>query len=150
MKILAAFVSGLIFSLGLTLGGMTIPSNIIGFLDLTGTWKPSLMFVMIGAILIYSVSFRWIIKRPRPVLDSQFHVPSPGAVTPRLIGGALLFGMGWGLAGFCPGPALTALGAGSAEALTFVLFMLAGMWVFQLTSAAIPSNSERVSADKDN
>lgn len=95
--LISAFVSGLIFALGLTLGGMTIPSNVIGFLDITGTWRPALIFVMAGAILVYSISLRLILRRQGPIFEPDFHVPQPGPVSARLLIGSGIFGIGWGL-----------------------------------------------------
>jgi uncharacterized membrane protein YedE/YeeE len=128
----SAFICGLVFSLGLTIGGMTIPNNIIGFLDITGAWKPALMFVMVGAIFIYSIGFRLIMRRRRPLFDFEFHVPQPGVVTARLIIGAALFGVGWGLGGFCPGPAFVSAGAGSLDAIVFTAFIFVGMWIHRV------------------
>ena len=131
--LLSAFISGLIFALGLAVGGMTIPNNVIGFLDLTGVWKPALMFVMGGAILVYAVANRLILRRKRPVFGDDFHVPKPGLVDSKLLLGSAVFGIGWGLGGFCPGPALTAIGAGASDALIFGFFMLAGMGVQRMS-----------------
>jgi uncharacterized protein len=122
-----AFIAGLIFALGLAIAGMTKPENVIGFLDLTGTWRPALAFVMVGAIMVFGVTYRIIIKRPRPFFDLKFHLPDKTRIDRRLIGGAVLFGLGWGIAGYCPGPALTALGAGVSDTFIFVPALLAGM-----------------------
>lgn len=132
MKIFSAFFSGLIFALGLVLAEMTIPARVIGFLDLSGTWNPSLIFVMIGAILVYSIAHRLILRRSKPVFDDEFHIPLSGRITIQLIAGSMIFGIGWALAGFCPGPAITSAGAGSSEALIFVLFMVVGMAIYRL------------------
>ena len=126
-KIISAFIAGLIFSVGLTLGGMTRPENVLGFLDITGVWKPALVFVMAGAILIYFFGFRIVMSRQKPIFDSEFHVPEFSQVTKSLVIGSILFGVGWGLSGFCPGPAIVCLGAGSTDALLFTAFMVIGM-----------------------
>jgi hypothetical protein len=121
-----AFVSGVLFALGLVVGGMTQPAKVQGFLDVTGAWDPTLMFVMGGALLVYGVLYRLIMKRPAPLLEAKFHVPSRRDLDGRLIGGAALFGVGWGLAGYCPGPGLASLGGGVMP-LTFVVAMIVGM-----------------------
>lgn len=132
MKIFSAFISGLIFALGLVLAEMTLPARVIGFLDLSGTWNPSLIFVMIGALFVYSIALRLILRRSKPVFDNEFYIPAAGGITIQLMTGSMIFGMGWGLAGFCPGPAITSAGAGSSEALIFVLFMVVGMAIYRL------------------
>lgn len=121
-----SFLSGVLFALGLVIGGMTQPAKVQGFLDVTGAWDPTLVFVMGGALIVYGVLYRLIMKRPAPLLEAKFHVPSRRDLDGRLIGGAALFGVGWGLAGYCPGPGLASLGGGVMP-LTFVVAMLAGM-----------------------
>jgi uncharacterized membrane protein YedE/YeeE len=125
-----AFLSGLLFSGGLGLAGMTIPNNVIGFLDIMGTWKPALAFVMLGGIVVYAISFRLIIRRPKPIFGSEFHMPQTGSINSQLIIGSAIFGIGWGTAGFCPGPAFTAVGAGSVDAAIFTFFMLTSMALY--------------------
>lgn len=127
--IIIAFLSGLIFGLGLIISGMASPAKVLGFLDLTGSWDPSLIFVMAGAIGLGSVAFAWARKCNIPM-------PSATKIDHRLIIGALMFGIGWGIAGFCPGPALVGLGAGSLKALVFVAAMLAGMGLYEVYLAA--------------
>lgn len=128
---LAAFVVGFIFALGLGVSGMTQPQKVIGFLDLFGNWDPSLMFVMAGAILVHFVSYRWIRRRPSPLLSPRWHIPTKKEITPALVVGSLIFGVGWGLAGFCPGPALTSLANLQSTPVVFVVSMLAGMLLFK-------------------
>lgn len=128
---LLAMVVGFLFALGLGLSGMTEPEKVVGFLDLFGNWDPSLMFVMIGAIAIHFVSYKIIRKRASPLLSADWHVPTKTNISSSLIIGSLLFGTGWGLAGFCPGPALTALSSLNARPLLFVVSMLVGMLIFQ-------------------
>lgn len=129
---LIAFFAGLLFALGLALSGMTNPHKVQAFLDITGNWDPSLMFVMVGAISVYGIGYRLVrAKRGSPVLSREWHVPPRGEITPALIAGALIFGMGWGLAGYCPGPALVSVGALKSSALIFVAAMLAGMLAFR-------------------
>lgn len=127
-----AFLVGLAFALGLGLGGMTQPARVLGFLDVTGDWDPSLAFVMLGAVATYAVAFRLVRQRARPLLASDFVLPARRDLDANLLVGALVFGVGWGLAGLCPGPALTALGSGEPAALRFVGAMFAGIAVHKL------------------
>lgn len=126
-----AFLSGLVFGIGLLVSGMANPEKVLNFLDITGHWDPSLMLVMIGAIAVGLVSFSIAKKRTLSFLGLGIKLPTANKVDTRLIGGSLLFGMGWGLAGFCPGPALVALGSGEFKGLVFVLAMIAGMLLFE-------------------
>ena len=130
MRTLVAFVAGLVFGLGLLLSGMADPAKVLGFLDLAGAWDPSLMFVMGGAVGVGVVAFAVARRRTRSLLGEPMQLPTSTGVDRRLVAGALLFGAGWGLAGFCPGPALVALGLGEAKAVVFVAAMLAGMGLF--------------------
>ncbi len=123
----AAFGSGLVFSLGLGIAGMTRPSKVIGFLDLFGAWDPSLVLVMGGAVFVGLVSFALILRRASPVLVSRFVLPARHSIDARLFLGSALFGVGWGLAGVCPGPALVAAVTGSVPVLAFVAAMAAGL-----------------------
>lgn len=132
---LVAFASGLLFALGLGIGGMTKPSKVIGFLDVAGDWDPSLAFVMGGALLVYFFVGRVALARPRPLFDETFHVPDRRDIDGRLVIGSILFGAGWGLAGYCPGPALVSLASGRTTVVVFVASMLAGMWIFQRWNA---------------
>lgn len=128
----SAFFAGLIFAVGLALSGMTQPHKVIGFLDLFGDWDPSLIFVMIGAIVVHAVSYRLIRRRATPLLESEFHWPKENRITGRLVIGAILFGVGWGLGGFCPGPALVSLGSFEMRPLIFTVSMIAGIGLFKL------------------
>jgi len=127
-----SFLCGLIFGIGLIIAGMANPAKVLGFLDLAGRWDPSLAFVMGGAIAVGLIAFRFAKKRSRTWLGGPMQLPTRRDIDPPLVWGSLLFGAGWGVAGFCPGPALTALGAGSGPALIFVLAMLAGMGIFEV------------------
>jgi uncharacterized membrane protein YedE/YeeE len=131
MSAFSAFVAGLVFGIGLLLSGMTDPGKVIGFLDIAGTWDPSLGFVMGGAILVGAFAFRVAGKRARTLMGGAFHLPHRRDIDPRLVGGSVLFGIGWGLAGFCPGPALVSFGAGYEKAAVFVAAMLGGMLLFR-------------------
>ncbi|MCM0043859.1 MAG: YeeE/YedE family protein [Burkholderiaceae bacterium] len=132
MDILSSFIVGLIFGIGLILAGMTDPSKVIGFLDVAGLWDPSLAFVMGGAILVGVVAFRFARKRSAAFFGGAMRLPTRDDIDRRLVLGSLAFGVGWGMAGFCPGPALTALGTGNGKAVIFVLAMIAGMALFEL------------------
>ena len=129
---LAEFGVGLLFGIGLILSGMTDPSKVLGFLDLAGLWDPSLAFVMGGAILVSLGAFTVAKKRTTSFLGGAMQLPTSRLIDKRLVVGSLLFGAGWGLAGFCPGPALTSLGTGNPKAVVFVLAMLAGMALFEV------------------
>ncbi|TAL79267.1 MAG: YeeE/YedE family protein [Burkholderiaceae bacterium] len=131
MRTLMASFAGLIFGMGLILSGMTDPSKVIGFLDLAGRWDPSLAFVLGGAVLVGVFAFRIAAARPKAILGSPIHLPTVRRIDRRLILGGLTFGIGWGLAGYCPGPALTSLVTGGIKPLIFTVAMLAGMGIFE-------------------
>lgn len=133
-----AFASGLLFALGLGLAGMTRPENILAFLDLAGAWDPALMLVLAGASGLYLLGAPLVLRRSRPLLAPRFDLPRRRAIDLRLLGGAALFGVGWGLVGLCPGPALVGLAGGSRDVLLFVAAMLAGMALFTRTDASSP------------
>lgn len=124
---LIAFLVGLVFALGLGVGGMTQPPRVLAFLDVAGAWDPTLAFVMAAAVAVYAVAARVAGHQAHPVYAATFALPTRRDIDPSLVGGAALFGVGWGLAGLCPGPALTSLGSGAPAALLFVVAMLAGM-----------------------
>ena len=132
MQIIAALATGLIFGLGLILSGMTDPSKVIGFLDLTGQWDPSLAFVMGGAILVGVVAFQFAKGREKSLLGDVMRLPTTRQVDRRLVLGSLAFGTGWGLAGYCPGPALVAVAQGGMQPLIFVAAMLGGMALYEI------------------
>jgi uncharacterized membrane protein YedE/YeeE len=126
-----AFVAGLVFGIGLLVSGMINPAKVLGFLDLAGRWDPSLALVMVGAIAIGVVGFVIAGRRATTVLGTPMLLPTARTIDRRLIVGGAVFGIGWGLAGFCPGPAVAALGAGHLKAIVFVAAMVAGMLVFE-------------------
>ncbi|MEJ7872882.1 MAG: DUF6691 family protein [Rubrobacteraceae bacterium] len=134
LRILVNLFAGALFGLGLAVSGMVDPAKVIGFLDVAGDWDPTLAFVMGGALLVTIPAFRLIFKRPRPVLADEFELPTKKELDARLLGGSALFGVGWGLSGFCPGPAVTALATGLTPVFAFVVAMIAGMaiykWIF--------------------
>ncbi|MGL5290951.1 MAG: DUF6691 family protein [Vibrionaceae bacterium] len=131
MNLFFSLLAGLIFGIGLLLSGMANPAKVIGFLDITRVWDPSLAFVMGGAISIGFFAFRLAKKRSDSVFGGAINLPSSKQIDKRLIGGAILFGIGWGLAGICPGPALVLLGAGVTKGVIFFSAMLAGMLLFE-------------------
>jgi uncharacterized membrane protein YedE/YeeE len=126
----AAFAAGLLFGVGLLLSGMTDPAKVIGFLDVAGAWDPSLAFVMAGAILVGFFAFGAARRRARSFLGGALALPQRRDIDNRLVGGSLVFGIGWGLAGYCPGPALVSFGSGQDKAAVFVIAMLCGMLVY--------------------
>ena len=132
MIVLASLLAGLVFGLGLIISGMANPAKVLGFLDLTGTWDPSLAFVMGGAIAVGLVAFAVAGRRTSSLLGVDMRLPSARHIDRRLVAGSVLFGIGWGIAGICPGPGLVSLGMGEIKALVFVAAMLAGMGVFEL------------------
>jgi uncharacterized membrane protein YedE/YeeE len=134
-----AFLTGLIFGAGLILSGMVNPAKVLAFLDLAGAWDPSLALVMGGAIAVALPAFVFLKGRTQTVFAEPLHLPSRQDIDTRLILGSLGFGVGWGLAGFCPGPALVAVGALKPEAVVFVIAMLAGMGLFELMERRKPS-----------
>jgi uncharacterized protein len=136
MKALVAFASGALFALGLGLGGMTQPAKVLAFLDVSGRWDPSLAFVLAGAIAIHALAVRVARRWPAPLLEERFHLPTKTAIDRRLVGGAALFGLGWGLAGYCPGPAITSAASGSASAAIVVAAMIVGMMLERLYESA--------------
>ncbi|WP_029004853.1 DUF6691 family protein [Azorhizobium doebereinerae] len=144
MGILAQLLAGLVFGLGLVISGMANPAKVLNFLDVAGTWDPSLAFVMAGAVAVTFIGFRLVLARPRPLFAAAFQVPTRRDLEPRLIVGPAIFGIGWGLSGLCPGPAFTALALAAPGALVFMPAMLAGMaaarWL-ATRAPAIPSPS---------
>lgn len=138
MPIVTALIAGLLFGIGLIVSGMADPAKVLGFLDPTGSWDPSLAFVMAGAIAVGLGAFAVARRRRTSLIGLQIKLPASTTVDRRLIGGSLLFGMGWGIAGFCPGPGLVALGMGQPKAAVFVLAMLAGMGLFELLENRTP------------
>ena len=127
MRQLPAFVAGLLFGAGLLVSGMTRPARVASFLDVGGRWDPSLAFVMAGAIAVFALAWRAVARRGRSLRGGRLHLPAERYVDTRLLAGSAVFGVGWGLAGFCPGPALVSAASGAAPALVFVAAMIVGM-----------------------
>ncbi|GFM80499.1 membrane protein [Pseudomonas cichorii] len=139
MRKLTALIAGLLFGTGLLMAGMTNPAKVLGFLDIAGQWDPSLAFVMIGAIAVAFLPFRWAGKHRHSLLGAPMQLPASRTLDKRLIGGSLLFGVGWGIAGLCPGPAVALLLTLQWQPLVFVISMLAGMLIFR----ALETRSKR-------
>ena len=127
MSMLFSLLAGIIFGAGLTLSDMVNPARVLNFLDVAGTWDPTLMFVMAGGLAVTTLGYRWVFRRSSPLADDKFHVPTRQQIDLPLVGGAALFGVGWGLAGICPGPAFTDLATLEPKVLLFVAAMLGGM-----------------------
>lgn len=132
MSFLVNLALGLLFGVGLVVSGMSDPAKVLNFLDLFGTWDPSLAFVMGGAVIVAFVGYRLVLARPAPIAGGRFHLPERTEIDRRLLVGSAIFGLGWGLGGFCPGPALTALGLAAPGTLAFVPAMLLGMWAARM------------------
>lgn len=130
--VFASLLSGLVFGLGLIVSGMANPAKVLGFLDIAGAWDPSLALVMVGAIAVAAIAFAVARRRTVSLLGAAMKLPTARDIDRRMVLGSVLFGIGWGVAGFCPGPALVALGMGEGKALVFVLAMLADMVIFEL------------------
>ncbi len=127
MSILLNLAAGLIFGLGLVISGMANPAKVLNFLDVAGNWDPSLAFVMLGAIAVTAMGFRLVLRRPKPLLEQSFQLPGQSSIDGPLVIGSAIFGLGWGLFGFCPGPAITSLGLAATSTLVFVPMMLIGI-----------------------
>ena len=139
MKSVVAFLCGLLFAVGLVLSGMTLPAKIIGFLDIFGDWDPSLAFVMGGAVMVH-LGFQQLFKnRKRPLFDTEFHLPARTEFDYKLFGGAAIFGVGWGLSGFCPGPAIVSLVTVAPESLLFFVGMVLGILMYRGLGAIYPA-----------
>lgn len=127
MPLLIALLIGMVFGAGIGVSGMANPAKVLNFFDVAGIWDPSLAFVMGGALIVTFIGYRFVLRRRAPVFDVRFHLPTRRDIDAPLVGGSALFGIGWGIAGFCPGGAIPALGLGEPDALMFVLSMLGGI-----------------------
>ena len=134
MSLVVNLALGLLFGIGLVVSGMSDPSKVLNFLDLFGTWDPSLAFVMGGAVITAFFGYRLVLKREKPVAAASFHLPASNAIDSRILIGPAIFGIGWGLGGFCPGPALTATTLGSVGAYAFLPMMFVGMWLARMSA----------------
>lgn len=144
MQVVMALIAGVVFGIGLIVAGMTDPSKVIGFLDLAGTWNPSLAFVMGGAILVGIVAFRFAGKREKSLLGTAMRLPTASQIDRRLVLGGLAFGVGWGLGGYCPGPALASLATGAVEPVILTIAMLVGMGIFELLDRTTQARKVRL------
>ena len=142
MKALSAFVSGALFSIGLTISGMTNPANVRGFLDVAGGWNPSLFFVLLAAVVVTGIGYRLVWKRPKPLFEPIFSVPTSRIIDARLLTGSAIFGIGWGLIGLCPGPALSSVVSGESVIYVFIAAMLAGMLIQRYVMAFITAKMQ--------
>ena len=142
--VFTSLLAGLVFGLGLVVSGMANPAKVLGFLDLAGVWDPSLAFVMAGAIAVAALAFALAKNRAVSILGAAMKLPGSREIDRRLVIGSVLFGIGWGVAGFCPGPGLVALGMGEIKALVFVAAMLLGMDLFELIERRKPASPLRV------
>lgn len=132
IKNLSSLFCGILFGLGLVVSQMVNPVKVLAFLDIAGHWDPSLALVMASALITLGLAYRLIIRRPSPILEQSFHLPDATRIDARLLTGSALFGLGWGLSGFCPGAAIAAIGYGRTEVLLFTLAMCVGIWLFRL------------------
>jgi uncharacterized membrane protein YedE/YeeE len=132
LKNLSALFCGILFGLGLVISQMVNPAKVLGFLDIAGNWDPSLALVMASALITLGLAYRLILIRAAPILEQSFFLPGAVGIDARLLIGASLFGIGWGLSGFCPGAAIAAIGYGHIETLLFTLAMCVGIWIFKL------------------
>ncbi len=128
LRVLSAAAIGLVFGIGIGISGMANPAKVLNFFDVFGTWDPSLLLVMGSALTVTFLGYRFVLRRPAPIFGAKFHLPAKGDLDLSLIGGSALFGIGWGIAGFCPGGAIPALGSGETGPLLFVLAMIGGMF----------------------
>lgn len=126
-RVLSALVIGLIFGTGIALSGMANPAKVLNFFDFAGTWDPSLAFVMGAALIVTAIGYRFVLARPRPVLEPRFNLPTSRSLDVPLVAGSAVFGIGWGITGFCPGGAIPALGLGEVDAMAFVAAMIGGI-----------------------
>lgn len=127
MHLALVFCAGLVFGLGIAISGMANPAKTLNFFDVAGTWDPSLAVVMVTALAVTAIGYRLVLRRPRPVFEPRFQLPTARVIDARLVGGAALFGAGWGLSGFCPGASIPALGTGNMEVAAFTVALIAGM-----------------------
>lgn len=141
MRLLTAFAIGLIFGLGITISGMINPAKVLNFFDIAGTWDPSLAFVMAGALGVAIPGYRMVFRRPAPTMESSFQLPDTRVINRRLVLGSATFGVGWGIAGFCPGGALPALGTGDPTVILFLAALTGGLLLARGIQTRFPARS---------
>lgn len=134
MRNVLTFLIGILFGTGISMSGMANPAKVINFFDITGTWDPSLAFVMGGAVIVAFIGYRFVLRRPSPVFEPSFDIPKNRQIDARLLTGAGVFGVGWGIAGFCPGGALPALGTLNTDVIVFVAALIVGLLVTRILS----------------
>ena len=144
MRLVSAYLIGLVFGIGISISGMANPAKVLNFFDVAGSWDPSLILVMSGALVVTFIGYRLVLRRPAPLIDLKFHLPDNSRIDARLLGGAAVFGVGWGIAGFCPGGALPALGTGRIEVFAFVAALIAGIFVAKGLTALSGARTARV------
>lgn len=144
MRLLSTYLIGLVFGVGISISGMANPAKVLNFFDIAGTWDPSLVFVMGGAVVIAFLGYKIVLRRPAPMLDAKFHLPDNPRIDVRLLGGSALFGVGWGIAGFCPGGALPALGTGQIDVFVFVAALIVGIFAAKGLMALTHARAARV------
>lgn len=132
MKLIVIYIAGLIFGLGISISGMANPAKVLNFFDVAGTWDPSLLLVMVGAVVMTFIGYKIVLRRSTPFLSAVFQLPNRRDIDGFLIGGSALFGIGWGIAGFCPGGALPVIGTGNIDVLLFVGSVIAGVFIARL------------------
>ena len=137
MRLIILFLIGLVFGVGISISGMANPAKVLNFFDFAGIWDPSLIFVMGGAVVVTFMGYRFVLKRPAPMMDVKFYLPTRRDLDLPLIAGSAVFGIGWGIAGFCPGGALPALGTGRSEVFIFVGALLAGIFAAKFLQSAL-------------
>jgi uncharacterized membrane protein YedE/YeeE len=142
MRLITTYLIGLVFGVGISISGMANPAKVLNFFDVAGIWDPSLGFVMGGALIMTFIGYRYVLKRPTPMLSQTFYLPGRRDLDLPLIGGSAVFGIGWGIAGFCPGGALPALGTGSVDVWIFVTALLAGIVIANIIQAALARTTQ--------
>lgn len=140
MRLVVLYLIGLVFGVGISVSGMANPAKVLNFFDIAGTWDPSLIFVMGGALVTTFIGYRLVFRRPAPVLEPTFQVPTSRVIDMKLVGGSALFGIGWGIAGFCPGGALPALGTGRWEVFAFTAALIAGIFLARVLQSIAVGN----------
>lgn len=143
MKLLFALITGIVFGTGIAVSGMMDPAKVLNFFDLAGTWDPSLAFVMGGALVVTFIGYRLVWTRATPLFGDRFQVPTNTGIDPKLVGGSALFGIGWGIAGFCPGAAIPALGTGRWEVALFLVAVVVGFFLRRLVAPIRPAQVAR-------
>lgn len=142
MRLIVTYLIGLVFGVGISISGMANPAKVLNFFDVAGIWDPSLAFVMGGALIVTFIGYRYVLKRPSPLLSAGFQLPTRRDLDLSLIGGSAVFGVGWGIAGFCPGGALPALGTGRMEVFVFVAALIVGIFAAKMLQTAFANRAK--------